>query len=203
MPDHARTADSADRQVSADGDYFAPLALSRYMRITTFNRHGIPVSASVPGVADGDRAYFRARNRSGTVQRLRHTDAVQATPCGALGFFTYGPPLDATTRQLSGDEARLAAAKLDSGHPLRLRFPARLLRRQAVYYELAAVEEGGDEDAPADAPAPVSIRLHIRQEASCADASAPTSLATVPAIGDVPPAGPQADHPRQRGAARR
>ena len=139
MPDHASPADSIDRHEYADGGCFAPLALARHMRITTFSRHGIPVSASVPGVADGDLAYFRAWNRSGTVQRLRHTNAAQAMPCGLLGFFTYGPPVDA--------------------------------------------------------PASVTIGVLIRQDARCADATAPTSLATVPAVG------PSAD-PGQQGAAR-
>jgi PPOX class probable F420-dependent enzyme len=179
MPDPACPADSSDQQEGADGGYFAPLTSARHLRITTFDRHGIPVSAPVPGVVDGDRAYFRARNRSGTAKRVRHADAVQATPCGALGFFTYGPPLDALARRLSGDWASLAAAKLDSRYPLRRRFPVRLLRRQAVYYELVPAEAPGDKDSTADVPASPIIRVHIRQETRCADATTPTSLATV------------------------
>ncbi len=179
MPDRACPADSSVRQEGADGGSFAPLAPARYLRITTFNRRGLPVSASVPVVVDGDRAYFRARNRSGTAKRLRHANAVQATPCGVLGFCTYGPPLDATTRRLSGDEASLAAAKLDSRRPLRRRFPIRLPGRQAAYYELVAGEPAGDRDRPADASASLIIRVHTRQAAGCADATTPTSLATV------------------------
>ena len=179
MPDRACPADSSVRQEGADGGAFAPLAPARYLRITTFNRRGFPVSASVPAVVDGDRAYFRARNRSGTVKRLRHAKPVQATPCDALGFCTYGPPLAATARRLSGDEATLAAAKLDSRRPLRRRVPIRLPRRQAAHYELVAGEPAGNEDRPADASASLIIRVRTTQAAGCADATRPTSLATV------------------------
>jgi PPOX class probable F420-dependent enzyme len=109
MPDRARAPEVSDQQEAADDDYFAPIALARYMRLTTFKRGGVPVSALVHGAADGDRAYFRARNGSETVKRLRHTDAVQVMPCGALGFFTYGPPHDAIARRLSGEEASALA----------------------------------------------------------------------------------------------
>lgn len=178
MPDRACPADT-DQQEGADDGYFTPLTSARYLRITTFNRHGVLVSASVPGVADGDRAYFRARNQSGTAKRVRHAGAVQAAPCGALGFFIYGPPLDAIARQLSGDAASLAAAKLDSRYRLLRRFPARLLRRHAAYYELVPAEAAGDEDSTADVSATPIIRIHIRQETRCPDATTPTSLATV------------------------
>jgi PPOX class probable F420-dependent enzyme len=176
MPDRAPAADSGDQP---DGGYFAPLASAGYLRITTYGRHGNAVSASVPGMADGDRGYFRARSRSGTVNRLRDFDAVQATPSGVLGFFSYGPPLDAIARRLSGDEASRAAAKLDSRYPLRQRFPIRLLRRDAVYYELVPGEAAADQDMPADSASALVIRVAIRQETGCADATAPTSLATL------------------------
>ena len=179
MADRTCAADASDQQEGADDGYFASLAPARYLRITTFNRHGIPVSASVPGAVDGDRAYFCARNRSGTVKRLRHVGAVQATPSGALGFCIYGPPLDAIARRLSGDAAGLAAAKLDGRHPLRHRFPMRLLRRRAVYYELLPGEAAADQHGSADSSASPIVRVLIRQETSCSDATAPTSLATV------------------------
>lgn len=179
MPDRASAAGSGDQQEGADGGYFASLAQARYMRLTTFNRHGMPVSACVPGVVDGGRAYFCARDRSGTAKRLRHAGAAQATPCSALGLCTYGPPLDAMTRQLSGEEASLAAAKLDSRCPPWRRFPIRL-RRQAVYYELLAAQAAGDEDGlPAGSQASLIIRVHTRQEPVYADVATPTSLATV------------------------
>jgi PPOX class probable F420-dependent enzyme len=93
-------------------------------------------------VVDGDRAYFWAWSRSGSVQRLQRTDAVQVTPCGARGFFTYGPPLEATARLLPGQEAGRAAEKLARRHPVRHRFLIPLLhrtrRRQMVHYELLA-----------------------------------------------------------------
>lgn len=145
MPDRTCAADSSDQQEAADGGYFAPLAPARNLQLTTFKRDGLPVTASVPGVVDGDRAYFRARTQSGTVKRLRHTDAVQVTPCGVLGICSYGPPLDAIARRLPAEEASLVAAKLDRKYPVRHRFLIRLLRRQAVYYELVADDAADDQ----------------------------------------------------------
>lgn len=146
MPDHTCATDGGDPRGAADGDpreaadcgYFAPLAPARHMWLTTFNRDGMPVSASVRGMVDGERAYFCARNGSGTVKRLQHTDAVQVTPCGVLGFCTYGPPIDAIALPLSGEVASLVTAKLNRRYPVRCRFLMRLLRRQALYYELLA-----------------------------------------------------------------
>ena len=63
---------------TVSGSYFASLAKARYLRLTTFKRKGIPVSAPVPGIVDGDRAYFGASSRSGTAKRLQHTDGVSS-----------------------------------------------------------------------------------------------------------------------------
>lgn len=68
--------------------YFAPLAPAKGMLLTTFRRDGPPVSAAVPGVVDGGRAYFGAWSGSGSVKRLRHSGMVQVTPCSMRGFFT-------------------------------------------------------------------------------------------------------------------
>ena len=67
---------------TASGSYFASLAKARYLRLTTFKRKGTPVTAPVPGIVDGDRAYFGVSSRSGAVKRLQHTDGVQVAPCG-------------------------------------------------------------------------------------------------------------------------
>lgn len=160
MPDHTSATDGGDPREAADGGYFAPLAPARHMWLTTFNRDGMPVSASVRGMVDGDRAYFYARNGSGTVKRLRHTDAVQVTPCGVLGFCTYGPPIDAIALPLSGEEASLVTAKLNRRYPVRRRFLIRLLRRQAVYYELLADEEVDDQPRN-----PGSVTVVVREVA--------------------------------------
>lgn len=180
MPDRARATEGSDQQEAADDGYFAPIALARYMRLTTFKRDGVPVSASVHGAADGDRTYFRARNKSETVRRLRHTDAVQVMPCGALGFCTYGPPLDAIARRLSGEEASRVAAKLDRRHTVQRLFLIRRLRRQAVYYELLADgAAGGRGGLPEGPSASLITRVHMSQGFVRADAAAPSSLATV------------------------
>jgi hypothetical protein len=94
----------------------------------------------VPGIVDGDRAYFGVSSRSGTVRRLQHTDGVQVAPCGALGLVSYGPPLDAAARRLAGPEASHVAGQLARAYPVRRRSLAGLLRRarrrRLVYYEL-------------------------------------------------------------------
>jgi PPOX class probable F420-dependent enzyme len=125
---------------TASGSYFASLAKARYLRLTTFKRKGTPVSAPVPGIVDGDRAYFGVAGRSGAARRLEHTDGVQVAPCGALGLVSYGPPLDAAARKLADSEASHVAGQLARTYPDRRRSLARLLqrarRRQLVYYEL-------------------------------------------------------------------
>jgi PPOX class probable F420-dependent enzyme len=132
--------DRGDREETGDGSYFAPLAKARYLLLTTFKPKGTPVSAVVQGIADGDRAYFRVRSRSGTARRLRHTDGVQVAPGSALGLWSYGPPLDAAARRLAGEEASRVAGELARKYPVRRRSLARLLqralRRRPVYYEL-------------------------------------------------------------------
>ena len=133
-------ADRSYREETADGNYFAPLAKARYLLLTTFKQKGTPVSAHVPGIAHGDRAYFRVWSRSGMVRRLQHIDGVQVAPCGALGLWSYGPPLDAAARPLAGEEAGRVAGELARKYPVRRRSLARLLqrarRRRPVYYEL-------------------------------------------------------------------
>src|SRR2546429_1088281 len=90
---------------TVSGSYFASLAKARYLRLTTFKREGTPVTAPVPGMVAGARAYFGVSSRSGAVRRLQHTDGVQGAPCGALGLVSYGEPLNAAARRLADSEA--------------------------------------------------------------------------------------------------
>lgn len=158
MSDRMSSADTHHQQDAADSGHFAPLASAKYMQLTTFTRDGRPVPARVHGVTDGDRAYFGAWSRSGSVKRLSHTDAVQVTPCSALGL-CYGPPLDATARLLPAEKARRAAGKLARKYPVRRRFliplPHRTWRRKMAHYELLADDAAGGQDVgPQDLPAP-------------------------------------------------
>ena len=140
-----------EQEQAADTGYFAPLAPAKGMLLTTFRRDGTPVSAAVPGVVDGDRAYFGVRSRSGVVEGLRHSGIVQVTPCSARGFLTNGPPLDAVARPLSEQEATGVAGKLARKYPARHRFLLPLGRRtrrcQMVHYELLADDATGGHDA--------------------------------------------------------
>jgi uncharacterized protein len=185
MPDRPGAADDGDQQEAADGGCFAPLTSARYLRLTTFKRNGMPVSATVHGLVHGDRAYFRARSRSGTVKRLQHTDAVRVTPCTALGMSTW-PPLDAAAQPLPGEEASRAAAELDRKYPVRHRLliplPGRGRRPQAaVYYELLADDAAGagQDGLPGGLPAPLIIAVDAGREFIYANAATPTSLAPV------------------------
>ena len=132
--------DRGDREETGDGSYFAPLAKGKYLLLTTFKPKGTPVSAVVQGIADGDRAYFRVRSRSGTARRLRHTDGVHVAPCRALGLWSDGPPLDTAARPLADEEASGVAGQLDRKYPVRhrsLTWPVhRAWRRRLAYYEL-------------------------------------------------------------------
>jgi PPOX class probable F420-dependent enzyme len=180
MPDRTDAAEGRDQREAADGGYFAPLASARHMRLTTFKRGCPPLSASVDGMVDGDRAYFCTRKRSGTAKRLRHAATVQVTPSGVLGFCTYGPTLNTIARPLTGDEASLAAAKLDRHHAVWRRFLARLLRRQAVHYELRADDLVGGQEWPANGLSSLLIiRKRTCQRIIRADAATVASLATV------------------------
>ena len=135
-----RRGQPAGRARRAPESYFAPLAKGRYLLLVTFKPKGTPVSAPVQGITDGDRAYFRVWSRSGTARRLQHTDGVQVAPCGALGLWSHGQPLDAAARRLAGEEASRVAGPLARKYPVRRRSLARLFhwarRRQLVYYEL-------------------------------------------------------------------
>jgi PPOX class probable F420-dependent enzyme len=149
--------EAADPREAADGGYFAPLASARYLQVTTSGRDGRPVPARLYGVVDGGRAYVGARSWSGTVRRLRHCDAAQVAPCGALGL-CYGPPLDAVARPLPAGQAGRAAAELARKYPVRRPSPTswlpRAWRPKTVHYELVADVAPDDRDAdPPGGPA--------------------------------------------------
>lgn len=146
MPDRTPGAASAYPEDPPGSGYFASLAPARHMMLTTFQPDGRQESAVVHCVADGDRVYFGAWSRSGTVKNLRCTDEVQVAPCGALGFLLLAPPLDAVARPLSDEEASRVAGKLARRYRVRRRFLVPLLhrarRQQLVHYELLSYEAG-------------------------------------------------------------
>jgi PPOX class probable F420-dependent enzyme len=154
MPDRQSATESTYQHEAADG-YFGPLASAKYMRLTTFKPDGIPVSTSVHGVVDGDRAYFRAWKQSDTAKRLRRTDEVQVTACTALGL-AVGPPLDAVARRLPAEKANWVAGMLARKYPFRQRFLIPLVHRtrrlQMAHYELLSYEAAPDQDVGPEAP---------------------------------------------------
>lgn len=143
---------SVSEPCPGDGSDLAYLAQARCLLLTTFKRSGTPVSTPVHGVADGDRAYFRAWSRSGTVQRLRRTGgAAQVVPCGALGLCSYGPPLAATVRPLAGGEAAPVARKLARKYPVRERLVVSPLqwagRWRMLHFELVVEDAAASQAA--------------------------------------------------------
>ena len=159
MQDRQSATESSYQQEAADS-YFnslASLAPAKYMRLTTFKPDGIPVSTSVHGVVDGDRAYFRAWKQSGTAERLRRTDEVQVTACTALGL-AVGPPLDAVARLLPAQKASWVAGKLARKYPFQQRFLIPLVRWtrrwQMAHYELLTYEAAAGHDVGPEAPWP-------------------------------------------------
>jgi PPOX class probable F420-dependent enzyme len=136
MPDRSSATDRRYREEAADDGYFAPLAQGRYLLLTTSRPKGAPVSVRVQGIVGGNRAYFGAGSRSGTVKRLRLDGSVQVAPCDALGIVSYGQPMYAAVRLLAGEEASHVAAQLARRYPVRRRFLSRLWRRRQVQYQL-------------------------------------------------------------------
>lgn len=142
MPLQLPTTNGTSREEAAGRGYFEPLTTVSYMLVTTFKPGTTPLSTPVRVLADGDRAYFRARNSSGTCKRLRHTESewVEVAPSTRLGLYTSGPPLDAIARPLAGKTADWAAEKLAGKYPVQNRFlsslASRWRRRQMVHYEL-------------------------------------------------------------------
>jgi PPOX class probable F420-dependent enzyme len=175
----------------ADGGYFAPLASTKYMLLSTLRLHGAPVSTRVRVVVDGDQAYFRIRKPSGTWKHLRHADWVQVAPCGVLGLCRFGPWLDAAPRLLDGEEASQAAEELARQHPIRRGrlspLASGLWRGQPIYFELLACDPA---DTPeADNARPEMERLvlwPIRAEADrrAGGASSPAGLPGNGGAGD-------------------
>ena len=136
MPNRAPATGGKQREETIDGSYFAPLAQGRYFLLSTSRPKSAPVSARVPGLADGDRAYVWVWSGSGLARRLRHADRVQVAACDTFGLVSHGEPMYAAVRPLAGQEASRAAEKLAVKYPGRRDFLARLLRRTRVHYEL-------------------------------------------------------------------
>ena len=202
--------DSRDQREAGSG-YFAPAERTGHMLLTTFERGGAAVSAPVRAVADGDRAYFWTWSGSARTRLLRHTDAVQVTPCSTRGFVTYGLPLSATARLLHGDEASRATGKLARKHPVQHRFLIPLLqparRRQMMIYELLAHDQGGDQSGgrAVDASREVARISRVRTHVTDCGVASIACIWPTPAHVTLPPAKEAARQERLRapGSTRR
>jgi uncharacterized protein len=144
----------------------APLASAKRLLLTTFNRDGVPQATPVRVLADGDRAYFRTSDASGTSKRLRDTDWVRVSPCTVLGVCRTGPTVDATARLLADAEADWAAEQLAPKYPTWRGFLGflahRVTGRQAVYYEVQPDEAAEEPTVPPVVTAQAWKRAPVR-----------------------------------------
>jgi hypothetical protein len=100
--------------------YFAPIAKTKYIQLTTFRRDGTPVATPVHIAAepdDGDVAYFRTWDTTGKAKRLRHTPAVLVAPSTFRGQ-PLGSAIRAEAHLLDREVSQHAARLLASKHPI-------------------------------------------------------------------------------------
>ena len=112
----------------------------RTILLTTRKRDGTTVGTPVNIALGPDgRAYFRTWSVTGKAKRMRNFPHVQIAPCTGRGKVT-GPWRQATARQLTGQEAAVAARALAAKYPVLQGFlvPAfhRLTKKTTVHYEL-------------------------------------------------------------------
>lgn len=160
MSSRPSTTDSSGHE-TAQGGRFVMLESAKYLLLTTFKQDGTPMAVPVRVAVDGDRAYFEAWDASGTAKRLQRTDWVQVVRSTPLGMASFGPRISATARLLDGAEAGQAAGRLARTRPAGWEFArslaGRVMRRQAVYYELRP-----DEVAKEPAPPPTVTARVVR-----------------------------------------
>ncbi len=97
--------------------YFAALAATKYMLLTTFRRDGRAVGTPVHVVVEADRVFFRTWDVSGKAKRLRHTPTVEVAPCSSRGR-GRGPAVRASAVLLDGEASEQAAGLLANKHPV-------------------------------------------------------------------------------------
>jgi PPOX class probable F420-dependent enzyme len=96
--------------------YFASLAGTSYMQLTTYRRDGTAVATPVHFVVVGDTAFFRTWDATGKAKRIRHTPGVEVAPSTFRGR-PLGPPLRADAELLEGVASDHAARLLSEKHP--------------------------------------------------------------------------------------
>ncbi|MDQ3653995.1 MAG: PPOX class F420-dependent oxidoreductase [Chloroflexota bacterium] len=122
---------------------FRDLQHADIVLLTSFRRDGTPVGTPVHFAVEASRGYARTYDAAGKYKRIRRYPMVEIAPATTTGR-QLGPARRATVRLLSGDEARAAARRLASRHPILHGWliPAyhRLRGWRTVHMELTAVE---------------------------------------------------------------
>lgn len=121
-----------------------PFVTTKVVLLQTRKRDGSWVDTPVNIAVHGQCAYFRTPGKASKNKRLRNFPEARFAPCTWLGRPT-GPPVQAATRLLAGDESAAAAQLINRKHPVlqRLIVPLthRLLRTETLHYELSEIRE--------------------------------------------------------------
>ncbi|GAA3738758.1 PPOX class F420-dependent oxidoreductase [Salinactinospora qingdaonensis] len=119
--------------------------------LTTYQRDGTTsVDTPVRIVIDGDRVLFSTWQDSAKARRLHGYPVADLRPCTSKGHPT-GSPIRGQVHLLEGAEAQRASRLLSRRHPVLqgwgVPLSHRLLRYEALHYELRPFDEGAIESA--------------------------------------------------------
>lgn len=102
------------------------LVEANFVDLVTFRRDGTPIHTPMFSTPRGDAFLFRTHHTAGKLKRLRHTPAVELTPCASRGQ-VVGASRRGTARIVSDAETAECLELLHRRHGLVGRF-ATLLR---------------------------------------------------------------------------
>jgi PPOX class probable F420-dependent enzyme len=121
-----------------------PFVGRRTALLTTYKRDGTPIATPVTIAVAGDRAFIRSFDKAWKSKRMKNNPSVQIAPSTIRGK-PVGPPINAQTRLLGGEEAARAARRVARRQPilqgLLVPLTHRLMRYGTVHYELVPGNE--------------------------------------------------------------
>jgi PPOX class probable F420-dependent enzyme len=124
-----------------------PFLGRRTALLTTYKRDGTPIATPVTIAVAGDRAFIRSFDKAWKSKRMKNNPSVQIAPSTIRGK-PVGPPINAQTRLLGGEEAARAARRVARRQPilqgLLVPLTHRLMRYGTVHYELVPGNERVD-----------------------------------------------------------
>jgi PPOX class probable F420-dependent enzyme len=124
-----------------------PFLGRRTALLTTYKRDGTPIATPVTIAVAGDRAFIRSFDKAWKSKRMKNNPSVQLAPSTIRGK-PVGPPINAKTRLLDGEEAARAARRVARRQPilqgLLVPLTHRLMRYSTLHYELVPGNERVD-----------------------------------------------------------